>query len=121
VPKQHPWWLQKTLRCIFRFRFVLLGEMSLYSILLHFCNIPPKVFFVYLNPTQVSDGGPTENVAPLTFYLNGIFVSGELWGYWWRSFPGSTAADMFEDVERDVDDEGAEFTRSLAWWGPPPS
>jgi hypothetical protein len=74
-----------------------------------------------LNPTQVSNRGPTHDVAPLTFYLNGIFVSGELWGYWRRSFLGSTVAAMFEDVERDVDDEGAEFTRSLAWQGPPPS
>jgi hypothetical protein len=62
-----------------------------------------------------------QDVAPLTFYLNDIFVSSELWGYWRRSFLGSTAAVMFEDVEQDVDDEGAEFTRSLSWWGPPPS
>jgi hypothetical protein len=59
-----------------------------------------------------------QDVAPLMFYLNGISVSGELWGYWRRSLPGSTAAAMFEDVERDVDDERAEFTCSLAWRGP---
>jgi hypothetical protein len=93
----------------------------LYSLLLHFCSINLKVFCVYLNPTQVSDRGPAQDVAPLTFYLNGIFVSGELWGYWRRSFPNSTAANMFEDVEQDIDDEGAEFTRSLAWRGPSPS
>jgi hypothetical protein len=57
----------------------------------------------------------------LKFYFIGIFVSGELWGYWRMSFPSSTTADMFEDVERDIDDEGAEFTHSLAWRGPPPS
>jgi hypothetical protein len=114
----HPLRLQKTLRCRFRFGFVLLGGMSLYSILLHFCNINAKVFCVYLNPAQVSDRGPAQDVAPLTFYLNGIFVSGELWGYWQGSFPGSTATAMFEDVERDIDDEGAEFTRSLAWRRP---
>jgi hypothetical protein len=28
---------------------------------------------------------------------------------------------MFEDVGYDIDDEGAEFTRSLAWRAPPPS
>jgi hypothetical protein len=33
---QHPRWLRKTLRCRFGFGFVLLGGMSLYSILLHF-------------------------------------------------------------------------------------
>jgi hypothetical protein len=70
---------------------------------------------------QVSNRGPTQDVAPLMFYLNGIFVSGELWGYWRRSFPGSTTAAMFEDVERDVDDERAEFTHCLAWRGPPHS
>jgi hypothetical protein len=100
---------------------MLLGEMYLYNILLHFCNINAKVFCVYLNPAQVSDQGPAQDVAPLTLYLNGIFVSGKLWGYWQRSFLGSTAVAMFEDVEWDVDDERAEFTRSLAWRGPPPS
>jgi hypothetical protein len=57
---------------------VLLGEVSLHSILLHFCNIKPKVFCVYLNPMQAFDRGPTQDVALLTFYLNSIFVSGEL-------------------------------------------
>jgi hypothetical protein len=57
---------------------VLLGEVSLHSILLHFCNINPKVFCVYLNPMQAFDRGPTQDVALLTFYLNSIFVSGEL-------------------------------------------
>jgi hypothetical protein len=33
---QHPRRLWKILRCRFRLRFVLLGERSLYSILLHF-------------------------------------------------------------------------------------
>jgi hypothetical protein len=80
--------------------------MSLYSILLH--------FVIYLNPAQVSNRGPAQDVALLTFYLNGIFVSGELWGYWQRYFSGSTAAAMFEDMERDVDDERAEFMRCIA-------
>jgi hypothetical protein len=96
VPVQHPRWLHKTLRCRFRFVFVLLGEMSLYSILQHFCNINPKVFCVYLTPMQAFDQGPAQDVAPLMFYLNGIFVSGELWGYWRRSFLGTTVADLFE-------------------------
>jgi hypothetical protein len=57
---------------------------------------------------------PAQDVAPLTFYYDGIFVSGELWEYWLRSFPSNSTSDMFEDVERDIDDEDAEFTRSLA-------
>jgi hypothetical protein len=56
-----------------------------------------------------------QDVTPLTFYFNSIFVSGELWEYWRRSFPGSNASAMIEDVGYDIDDEGAEFTRSLAW------
>jgi hypothetical protein len=54
------------------------------------------------------------------FYYNGIFVSGEP-EYWRRSFPETNTGSMFEDVERDINDEGAEFTRSLAWRAPPPS
>jgi hypothetical protein len=47
-------------------------------------------------------------------------MSGELWGYWRRAFPGCSASDMFESVKYDIDDERAEFTRSLAHQGPPP-
>jgi hypothetical protein len=73
------------------------------------------------DPTQVSSRVAAQDVAPLTFYYDGIFVSGELWEYWRKAFPGSSAGDMFEDVKRDTDDESAEFTCSLAWQGPPPS
>jgi hypothetical protein len=30
-------------------------------------------------PAQVSDPGPAQDVAPLSFYHDGIYVSGELW------------------------------------------
>jgi hypothetical protein len=56
----------------------------------------------------------SENFIFQSFYYDGIFVSGELWEYWLRSFPSNSTSDMFEDVERDIDDEDAEFTRSLA-------
>lgn len=70
---------------------------------------------------EVSDLGPAQDIAPLIFYHDGIYVSGELWGYWWRAFPGCSAGDMFESVKHDIDDVHAEFTRSLAQRGPPPS
>jgi hypothetical protein len=63
---------------------------------------------------QVSSEGPTQEVMPLTFYCDGIFVDGELWEYWRKPFPLSNVHDMFEDMKRDIDDEHAEFTRSLA-------
>jgi hypothetical protein len=54
-------------------------------------------------------------VPPLTFYQDGIYVSGELWGYWWAALPRGSVDDMFVSmvfvsVVCDVDDERAEFT-----------
>jgi hypothetical protein len=49
-------------------------------------------------------------VAPLTFYHDGIYVSGELWGYWQAAFPHGFAGNMFESMRYDIDDEPAEFT-----------
>ena len=57
---------------------------------------------------------------PLTLYNNGIYVSGELWDYWRSTFPRSVVSDVFDLVRFDIDDERAEFTRALAWRGPPP-
>ena len=51
---------------------------------------------------------------------DGIYVSGELWEYWRDTFPRPSVCDMFSFVVRDIDDERAEFTRSLAWRGPWP-
>jgi hypothetical protein len=59
-------------------------------------------------------------VSPLTFYRDGIYISGELWGYWHAAFPRGFVDDMFVSVIFDIDDERAEFTRSLAWRGPLP-
>jgi hypothetical protein len=73
------------------------------------------------DPTQVSSRVAAQDVAPLTFYYDGIFVSGDLWEYWRKTFPGSSVGDIFEDVKSDIDDESVESTRSLAWRGPPPS
>lgn len=51
---------------------------------------------------------------------DGVYVSGEIWEYWRDSFPRPSVEDMFNFVLHDIDDERAEFTRSLAWRGPWP-
>jgi hypothetical protein len=51
---------------------------------------------------------------------DGIYVSGELWEYWRDTSPRPSVGDMFSFVAHDIDDERAEFTRSLAWQGPWP-
>ena len=58
--------------------------------------------------------------SPVTMYQDGIYVSGELWQYWQEAFPHRSVCDMFAFVKYDIDDERAEFTRSLAWRGPRP-
>ena len=68
---------------------------------------------------QVLNLEPTQDVAPLNLYNDGIYVSGELWEYWRSAFPRSVARDVFESVKFDIDDECAGFTRALAWRGPP--
>ena len=77
-------------------------------------------FVLNFNLAQVSNREPAQDVAPLALYNDGIFVSGELWEYWCSAFPHSVARDVFESVRFDIDDERAEFTRALAWRGPPP-
>ena len=72
------------------------------------------------NVVQVPNPEPAQDVAPLTLYDDGIYVSGEHWEYWRSAFPRSVARDMFESVRFDIDDERAGFTRVLAWRGPPP-
>ena len=57
---------------------------------------------------------------PLTMYQDGIYVSGELWEYWRQSFPRPSVFEMFTFVSYDIDDECAEFVRSLAWRDPRP-
>ena len=51
---------------------------------------------------------------------DGVYVSGELSGYWHDTFSHASVQDMFDFVMHDLDDERAEFTRSLAWRGPWP-
>ena len=48
---------------------------------------------------------------------DGVYVSGELWGYWRDTFPHASVRDMFDFVMHNLDDERVEFTRSLAWRG----
>ena len=72
------------------------------------------------NLAQVLNREPAQDVAPLTLYNDGIYVSRELWEYWRLAFPRSVACDMFESVKFDIDYEHAGFTRALAWRGPPP-
>ena len=61
-----------------------------------------------------------QDVLPLTLYQDGVYVSGELWGYWRETFPSRSVCDMWTFVVNDIDDERAEFTRSLAWRGSRP-
>ena len=58
-----------------------------------------------------------QDVPPVTMYQDGIYVNGELWQYWWEPFPHRSVHDMFDFVKYDIDNERAEFTRSLAWRG----
>lgn len=59
------------------------------------------------HPAQVPDPGPVQDVAQLTFYHDGIYVNGELWGYWQGAFLGGSASDMFESMKYDIDNERA--------------
>ena len=85
-----------------------------------------KVYFVLngfvgnFNLAQVLNRRPAQDVAPLTLYNDGIYVSRELWEYWHSAFPCSVARDVFESVKFDIDDGRAGFTRALVWRGPPP-
>jgi len=45
---------------------------------------------------------------------DGVYVSGELREYWRAAFPQCSVRDMFAFVLYDIDDERAEFVRSLA-------
>jgi len=57
---------------------------------------------------------------PLTMIQDGVYISGELWQYWRETFPRPLVFEMFAFVTWDIDDERAEFVRSLAWRGPRP-
>ena len=61
-----------------------------------------------------------QDIVPLTMMRDGVYVSGELWRYWRDTFSRASVRDMFDFVMHDLDDERAEFTRSLAWRGPWP-
>ena len=67
-----------------------------------------KVYFVLngfvenFNLAQVPNREPAQDVAPLTLYNDGIYVSGELWEYWRSAFPRSIARDVFESVKFDI-------------------
>jgi hypothetical protein len=64
---------------------------------------------------QVSSSRPVQDMLPLTLYQDGVYVSGELWRYWRETFPSRSICEMWAFVVNDIDDECAEFTRSLAW------
>jgi hypothetical protein len=76
------------------------------------------VSLMYICPAQVTPQGPTQDIVPLTMMQDGIYVSGELWEYWRDTFPHPSVRDMFNFVVHDIDDERAEFVRSLAPRGP---
>ena len=73
---------------------------------------------LYICPAQVASQGPTRDVVPLTMIQDGVYVSGELWKYWRDAFTRCSVHDMFDFVLREIDDERAKFTKSLAWRGP---
>jgi hypothetical protein len=56
----------------------------------------------------------------VSFCHDGIYVSGELWGYWRMAFPRDSVGDMYDSMKYNIDDERDEFTRSLAWRGSSP-
>ena len=58
-----------------------------------------------------------QDVPPITMYQDDIYVNGELWQYWRETFPHCSVDDMFNFVKYDIDNDSAEFTRSLAWRG----
>jgi hypothetical protein len=58
--------------------------------------------------------------ATFDFYRDGIYVSGDLWGYWRATFPRGSVDDMFVSMVCNIDDGCAEFTRSLVWRGSMP-
>ena len=58
-----------------------------------------------------------QDVPPVTMYQDDIYVNGELWQYWRETFPHHSVHDMFDFVKYNIDNERAEFTRSLAWRG----
>jgi predicted solute-binding protein len=59
-------------------------------------------------------------VIPLTMFQDDVYVSGELCQHWWETFSRPSVFEMFAFVTNDIDDERAEFIRSLAWRGPHP-
>lgn len=60
------------------------------------------------------------DIVPLTMMKEGVYVSGELWEYWRDTFSHPSVIEMFNFVLDVIDDEHAQFTRSLAWRGPWP-
>jgi hypothetical protein len=46
---------------------------------------------------------------------NGVYVIGELWGYWCDAFLKPSVSQMWDFVMEDIDDKHASFVRSLAW------
>lgn len=59
-----------------------------------------------------------QDVTPLTFMQDGVYFSGEIWEYCYEAFSRPSVCEMWAFVMYDIDDEHAEFVRSLAWRGP---
>jgi hypothetical protein len=51
-------------------------------------------------------------------FQDDVYVSGELWEYWRETFLRPSICEMWAFMLYDIDDERAEFVRSLAWRGP---
>ena len=63
---------------------------------------------------QVSFTGTVQDVPSVTMYQDCIYVNDELWRYWRKTFPHRSVDDMFAFVKYDINNERAEFIRSLA-------
>lgn len=72
-------------------------------------------------PAQVSGGEPVQEVDPVTFYRDGLYVNGDLWSYWKLAFEDPRVDDMYADVLGDIDNPDNCFTHAVAWYGPPPT
>lgn len=56
--------------------------------------------------------GPMQDMTPLMFMQDGIYVSGELWNYWRDLFSQPLVCKMWAFVMDDIDDEHACLARA---------
>jgi hypothetical protein len=72
-----------------------------------------RAYYEYC-PAQVAPWGPVQDMTPLMFMQDGVYISAELWDYWHDSFPRAFVVEMWAFVMDGINDEHAKFVRSLA-------